>query len=83
MIGTDGVSDLIEVAQRPLPGRTEPVGPIEQFWSKTALASGVWIQQRLDAINHQTARPDPENGGIRHDLGLLPDDTTIIALRRT
>ncbi|MFA6194058.1 MAG: protein phosphatase 2C domain-containing protein, partial [Parcubacteria group bacterium] len=32
MIGTDGVADFTEVAEKNLPGRAELVGPLSQFW---------------------------------------------------
>lgn len=82
LIGTDGVGDLMAEAGNTLPGEWETIGPLDQFWSEAALANPVWIQRRLNLINRHRVTVDWDARKIRHEVGRLPDDTTLISLRR-
>lgn len=69
LLGTDGVGDLIAAESRSLPGREEPLGPLSQFWSDDLyFANRDAVRRRLAIANRAP--------------GLLPDDTTLIAIRR-
>lgn len=76
-IGCDGVMDLIAAEHMSLPGMSEQVGNISQFWddpnyfdpNKPDL-----LNRRLRLISRDWPRKDPEPG-------LLPDDTTLIVGR--
>jgi hypothetical protein len=73
LIGTDGVVDLANAAQSPLPGSGEPLGSLAQFWTDDRyLTNPDAIRRRLALAN----RPEPGHPG------LLPDDTTLVVLRR-
>lgn len=82
LIGTDGVGDLIAKEMFPLPGKLgKTVGPLSWFWSPKAFKRSVKVHQRLRLINREVARERP-GGGIEIHRGLLPDDTTLISMRR-
>jgi len=74
LIGSDGVFDLIAAEQSNLPGLTEPVGPLSQFWDGRFFdpAKPDLLARRLRIIGRDWPRKEPEPG-------LLPDDTTIIS----
>lgn len=77
LIGTDGTSDLIEVSDRPVPGKDESVGLIDQFWTESKFFTNPdIIRRRLALINRETV----EGGRIKS--GLLRDDTTLVVVRR-
>lgn len=73
LIGTDGAIDLEQAADRVLEDDDgEPVGPLSQFWDDSRfMANRDLIRRRLSVLN-RPGRP-----------GLLPDDTTLVLLRRT
>jgi hypothetical protein len=77
LIGSDGCKDLIVAEKNTVPGRDEPVGSILQFIdSGTYSVNPDAVRRRLALMN----REHVIDGMIRK--GLLPDDTTLIALRR-
>lgn len=81
LIGTDGVNDLIEVTERNLPGKEEKVGPISQFWQDDPYFQNPdMVRRRLTLINREVFRVSEE--GTKKQTGLLPDDTTLIVIRR-
>jgi hypothetical protein len=82
LIASDGASDLAAAATELVPGRDEPVGPLSQFWDDDRyLRNPDAIRRRLALINAQV----PSRGAAgepRWRGGLLPDDTTLVVLRR-
>lgn len=78
LIGTDGVSDLIDFSDRTLPGKPEKVGDIAQFWQDDGYFKNPdKVRRKLFLMNrdvHQSGKPK--------EVGLLPDDTTFIVLRK-
>jgi hypothetical protein len=82
LVGSDGVGDLADLTATTLPGELETVGPLDQFWSPAAVSNQAWIQRRLNLINRYRVSVDWDARKIRHEVGHLPDDTTLIALRR-
>ena len=82
LIGTDGIGDLIAKENEHLPGNpSKKAGPLSWFWSTKAFKTSVRVHQRLRLINREVARERP-GGGIEIHRGLLPDDTTLISMRR-
>ncbi len=78
LLASDGLLDLLERAGELLPGRTEPLGPVAQFWEDARyLHNPDAIRRRLALANSQALRP---NGRVMP--GLLPDDTTLLVMRR-
>lgn len=82
LLGSDGVLDLIGVATQPLPGRSEPVGDLSQFWQPPYFQNPDRVRRRLALINREVIRADWDQRQVIRQPGLLPDDTTLITIRR-
>lgn len=83
LIGTDGVADLMQVANQPLPGRSELVGDIAQFWQDDRyFRNPDQVRRRLSLMNREVTTVEPTSQQCQRQAGLLPDDTTLITLRR-
>ena len=83
LIGTDGVSDLMELAYKQFPGQERTIGNIDQFWiDDIYFKNPEWIRNTLTAINTEKRKPIWEERDIIKSPGLLPDDTTFITIRR-
>ena len=84
LIGTDGVKELINVAQQQLPGKQELVGSISQFWQEDRYFSNPdQIRRRLSLINREVTKFDRQTQKLQKQSGLLPDDTSLVVLRRS
>jgi hypothetical protein len=82
-VGTDGVMDLQAVAAQCLPGKSEPVGDLAQFWQTDRYFTNPdAVRRRLALINREVTQPDWQQRQLQKNRGLLPDDTTFICLRR-
>lgn len=82
LLGTDGVSDFLQHQNDREPGQHEAVGPLSQFWTDDRyFANPDLIRRKLVRVNRDARTLDQE-GGLVHAPGLLPDDTTIVVLRR-
>ena len=83
LIGTDGILDLIKSQDRVIPGKTELVGPISQYWeSDRFFRNPDSVRRRLVIINRESVRVDPQKRSLVKEVGRLADDTTLIVLRR-
>ncbi len=83
LIGSDGTLDLMGIANHPLPGKTDPVGDISQFWQDDRYFHNPdMVRRRLSLINREVTILDPQTGQLVKYPGLLPDDTTLIVLRK-
>lgn len=83
LIGSDGVGDLIEAAEACLPGQVEQVGHLSQFWGcDRYFRNPDGVRRRLAQINREVIQPDWDTQQVRKIPGLLPDDTTLISIRR-
>lgn len=83
LIGSDGVVDLIAAEDKYLPGRSEPVGPLRQFWQEDRyFTNPEAVHRRLNLINREMVRADWEAQRLIREKGLLPDDTTFIVIRQ-
>lgn len=81
LIGTDGIGDFRAAAQRCIPGSDELVGPIKQFWENDLhFQNPDAVRRRLAAVNRD--RSAPLVASTNPAVGLLPDDTTLIVIRR-
>lgn len=73
LVGTDGVNELAASAEKNIPGKSEKVGPLSQFWENDKhFANPFNISRRLAIVN----------GFFVKEPGLLHDDTTLIVVRR-
>lgn len=83
LIGSDGVSDLVSTADKNLPGRDELLGDICQFWELDRyFTNSDNVRRRLALANQRSVRLDPDGQRLVRENGLLPDDTTLVVIRR-
>lgn len=83
LIGTDGVQDLLNLADQPLPGRSERVPALSQFWDcDRNFRNPDAIRRQLALINRDHLQPEWEQQQMTLSPGLLPDDTTMVVIRR-
>jgi hypothetical protein len=78
LIGSDGVTDLMGLAERQLPGMPDKtVGEIDSFWSDDRYfgPNDALVSRALTLIARDWPRHSPKSG-------LLHDDTSLIAGRR-
>lgn len=83
VVATDGVKDLIEAEQRQLPGGQDFVGPFSQFWEEERYFSNPdTLRRKLALANLPSVHWDTQENRLIRKSGLLPDDTTLIVVRR-
>jgi len=83
LIGTDGCEALLDAVDTKIPGKEDKVGPINQFWSYDRYFKNPFaVGHRLNLINRDMARYDPEKKVMIEEHGPLRDDTTFIVIRR-
>ncbi|MBI4142317.1 protein phosphatase 2C domain-containing protein [Candidatus Uhrbacteria bacterium] len=83
LIGTDGIVDLIAAAERQLPGRNEPLGAISQFWEDDRFFRNPdMVRRRLALAGRDVTTHNWDNRQALLEPGLLPDDSTLVVLRR-
>lgn len=83
LVGSDGVQDLIAAADRLLPGKADRVGEVSQFWMDDRFFKNPdYLRRRLFVINQESVRADWATQQVVRSPGLLPDDTTLITVRR-
>ena len=82
-VGTDGVQELIAAEEKLLPGKTNVVGPLSQFWTEDQFFSNPFgINRRLALVNNEVVIPDWETRRLKRFPGHLKDDTTFVVARR-
>ena len=75
LIGSDGIEDLVRAANSKVPGKSEVVGPLCQFWKEDRFFTNPdMVRRRLAGLNRDVP--------THREFGLLPDDTTLIVGRR-
>lgn len=83
LIATDGAVEFIRVQDNNLPGKTEPLGPISQFWERDIYFSNPdKIRRRLALANQTAVTKNLETNSPQEESPLLPDDTTLVVVRR-
>jgi hypothetical protein len=89
LVGTDGVVELMEAVDKPLPGKIisapekpgSRVGPISQFWTDDRYFTNPdQVRRKLALVNNASVRL--EQTELIRFHGLLEDDTTIAVIRR-
>ncbi len=90
LIATDGMQELIEKQQKHYPGKNRIIGDIRQIWSddrffsegdSNSVSERELITPWLRQINSEVVKLN-QDWQLERSLGLLSDDTTIVALRR-
>ncbi len=83
MLGSDGVWDLLHAEGRMTPGKDEPVGPISQFWEdRRYFRNPDAVRRKLALVNRSSLKADWQHRDLERSVGLLSDDTTLVAMRR-
>lgn len=83
LIGTDGVQDLMDVADKKLPGKEQTIGSIDALWKQDRFfANPDFVRRHLAGVNRDFTGRDSVYSTRRVAHGLLPDDTTLIVGRR-
>lgn len=83
LVGTDGVDDLIDCADKTLPGKSDIIGPINQFWQENKYFDNKEaINRKLNLINRDYVAIDWDRRVKNQEKGRLPDDTTFIVGRQ-
>lgn len=82
LIGTDGAAHFNKVHNRKVPGREEFAGGLSQFFSPQYFENPDAIRRRLAVLNTRKVRMNPARDGLTIENGLLPDDTTLVAISR-
>lgn len=84
LIGSDGVEDLDRIRDQKIPGTKENVGSVWQFWHDDIFYTNPdALGRRLRRCNAEVKRLDRETGRIVTHNRLLPDDTTLISIRKS
>jgi hypothetical protein len=83
LVGSDGVKDLMAIADKPIPGGKQVIGPISQFWEdERYFHNPDQLRRKLFLLNREGVNVDWEQQKVGRSQGLLPDDTTLIVIRR-
>ncbi len=83
LIGTDGLLEWEAAAPRPLSGDGPAPGALSQLLTSAAVFRNPDRVRRILALaNRESRRPDWSAHTVRVESGLLPDDTTVVVLRR-
>lgn len=83
LLGTDGLEAFSSSATRPIPGKGALVGPLSQFWQEERYFTNPdAVRRTLALVNREVVQPNWEAQRLDRQHGLLPDDTTLIAIRR-
>jgi len=83
LIGTDGVNDFLSSQDKNIPGKEELLGPISQFWEDNAyFKNSDQIRRRLALASRDFSKIDWEERRVKKEPGLLPDDTTLVVVRK-
>lgn len=83
LIGTDGVVDFVQTAEKNLPGKEELVGSLSQFWENDLyFRNPDALRRRFAIVNADVTKPLWEERRLMKYPGLLRDDTTLVVVRR-
>ena len=83
LIGTDGICDFIQAENKKMPGSESELGPLSQFWVNPRYFSNQdLVRRKLALANRRIVNHDWETREVIKDPCLLPDDTTLVVVRR-
>ena len=83
MVGTDGLDMWPNIAAQPMPGKTDQVGALEQFWTDAQYFQNPdALRRKLSLINRTMRMAHWETKELEKIPGLLKDDTTLVVARR-
>lgn len=83
LVATDGAFSLEKARDLKMPGKTEKVGPISQFWMEERYFKNPFtLGRQLNLMNRETSHIDYEKKRVHNEVGPLNDDTTLMVIRR-
>src|SRR5690606_27147466 len=83
LVATDGAAELLARSGAALPGRDEPAGTLDQFWTEDRyFRNPDAVRRRLWLMSRAQVSPDWAGRRLRRHAGILGDDTSIISIRR-
>jgi len=83
LIGSDGVADFISAEGQCFPGKQSVVEPVSQLWEKDIYyKNSDAVRRYLSRMNKEALIPDWDKREMQRFPGLLPDDTTLVSVRR-
>lgn len=82
ILGTDGLQDLQRQQSDMTPDGKSFIGGIDQFLQDNFFTNADAIRRRLTLINRPVERPDWDGRRVVRIPGKLPDDTTMVVIRR-
>jgi hypothetical protein len=83
VLGTDGLETFLQAATCPIPGKGTTVGPLQQFWQEERYFTNPdAIRRTLALVNREVIQPNWEAQRLNRQGGLLPDDATLVVIRR-
>ena len=81
-IGTDGAFGLMDAETRLMPGKSDTMGPMSQFWEKDVYFSNKDAMRRRLSMAAKDVKRAGKDGAIELSAGIIPDDTTLVVVRR-
>ncbi|MCX6778694.1 MAG: protein phosphatase 2C domain-containing protein [Candidatus Magasanikbacteria bacterium] len=83
IVGTDGMKDLVQAQGLKMSGQTEVVKPVEELWQDDRFFKNPdQLRRYLTQVNRELKIFDQRTGVIKVEPGHLPDDTTLVVVRR-
>jgi len=82
MVATDGVRHIEEREYENVPGKSRPVGGLEQLWADEVFLNPFRMGRSLSMLNHDVVVPDWAGQSLVTCPSILKDDTTVISIRR-
>jgi serine/threonine protein phosphatase PrpC len=83
VIASDGLQDLMDAEFKTLPGQQKVVGSVAQFWQDDRYFKNPdQIRRQLSLLNREVTIPHWSAQQIQKISGLLPDDTSLVSIRR-
>jgi hypothetical protein len=83
VLGTDGLEAWLRAEAQPLPGQRGTVGALQRFWQdEHYFRNPDAVRRTLAMANREVLQPDWEAQRLHRHTGLLPDDTTLVVIRR-
>src|SRR5262245_27584004 len=83
VLGTDGLETFCLAATRHIPGKQVALGPLQQFSQEERhFTNPDAVRRTLALVNREVIQPNWEAQRLERQGGLLPDDTTLVVIRR-
>jgi serine/threonine protein phosphatase PrpC len=83
LLASDGLEDVLACRECEIPGRSEKLGELSQFWRNDLFFKNKdALRRRLVLANSEVTKLSRGRGELERAQPLLKDDTTLVVLRR-